>query len=198
MGWRQWVVVFGLLSSVASADLATFAGGCFWCMQPPFDKLKGVIKTVSGYTGGALKNPTYEQVSTGTTGHAEAVQITFDPKVTTYDQLLDVFWRAHDSTDAGGSFADRGTQYRSAIFYHSEAQRLAAEKSRNALDKTGKFKLKIATEISPAKPFYPAENYHQDYYKKNPEQYKAYRKGSGREAYLESMWGKDGNPVSHP
>ncbi|OUM97249.1 MAG: methionine sulfoxide reductase [Paenibacillaceae bacterium ZCTH02-B3] len=173
--------------------LATFAGGCFWCMVSPFDKIPGVVKVVSGYTGGHKPNPTYEEVCAGTTGHAEAVQITFDPSRVSYRQLLDVFWRQIDPTDPGGQFADRGDSYRTAIFYHDEEQRRLAEESKRELEQSGKFDKPIVTEIVPAGPFWPAEEYHQDYYRKNPLRYWMYRTGSGREAFLARHWPKDKN-----
>ncbi|MGH7927975.1 MAG: peptide-methionine (S)-S-oxide reductase MsrA [Candidatus Binatia bacterium] len=165
---------------------ATFAGGCFWCMEPPYDELDGVISTVSGYIGGSKKNPTYEEVSAGTTGHAEAVQITYDPKKITYQKLLAVFWRNIDPLTANAQFCDTGSQYRSAIFYHDEMQKSLAEKSKKALQ--GGFKQPIVTEIVPASEFYPAEDYHQDYYKKNPVRYKIYRYGCGRDRRLQELW----------
>lgn len=178
-------------SLVTRADeLATFAGGCFWCMEPPFEKVDGVKSAVSGYTGGSKENPTYEEVSGGGTGHAEAVQVTYDPKKISYEKILDIFWRNVNPTDAGGQFVDRGSQYRSGIFYHSEAQKKAALKSKEELDKSGKFKKPIVTEITEFKKFYSAEEYHQDYYKKNSVRYKFYRSRSGRDQYLESIWGK--------
>ncbi len=172
-------------------ELATFAGGCFWCMEPPYEKLKGVRSVVSGYTGGTRENPTYEQVCTGSTGHAEAVQITFDPSEISYEKLLDVFWRNIDPTTKDQQFADRGTQYRTAIFYHSEDQRRWAEASKEKLEKSKKFDRPIATEIVPASKFYPAEDYHQRYAKKCPLPYKSYRIGSGREGYLKKTWGEE-------
>ncbi len=172
---------------------ATFAGGCFWCMEPPFEKLDGVIGVTPGYTGGNKKDPTYQEVSYGGTGHAEAIQVLYDPAKVTYDQLLDVFWRQIDPTDPGGQFADRGSQYRTAIFYHDEEQKRLAEASKEALQASGKFEKPIVTEIVEATEFYPAEEYHQDYYKKNPVHYKRYRAGSGREGYLKETWG---DPVS--
>jgi peptide-methionine (S)-S-oxide reductase len=190
----------GLLASVhagrdqSSGDRfakATFAGGCFWCMEPPFDKLDGVISTTPGYTGGHKENPTYEQVSSGTTGHAEAIQVIYDPDKITYDQLLDVFWRNVDPTDGGGQFCDRGSQYRAAIFYHDDEQKRLAERSRQALTESTGFKA-IATEITAASAFYPAEEYHQDYYKKNPVRYKFYRYGCGRDKRLKELWGGSG------
>ena len=169
---------------------ATFAGGCFWCMQPPFDKLDGVVSTTAGYTGGHKVNPTYHEVSAGGTGHAEAVEITYDPKRIGYDKLLDVFWHNVDPTDAGGQFCDRGDQYRSEIFTHDDEQKKLAEASKAALEKSKPFKEPIATKIVPATAFYAAEDYHQEYYKKNPLRYKIYRYGCGRDKRLEQLWGK--------
>jgi len=170
---------------------ATFAGGCFWCMQHPFDALDGVVSTTVGYTGGHLPNLTYAQVSAGGTGHAEAIRITFDSACISYRKLLDVFWRQIDPTDAGSQFADRGSQYRTAIFYHSEAQRREAEASKAALAQSGRFSAPIVTEIVPATTFYPAEEYHQHYYRKNPVRYKFYRYASGRDAFLRWVWGDE-------
>ncbi len=170
--------------------LATFAGGCFWCMQPAFSNIKGVSSVISGYTGGKKANPTYEEVCSGTSGHVEAVQIEYDPLRVRYEKLLDTFFQSIDPTDDGGQFADRGKQYESAIFYHDEEQREKAEASKKSLDQSGKFDGPIVTKILPAKPFYPAEAYHQDYAKKNPAHYNAYKVGSGREAYLRKMWKK--------
>lgn len=167
---------------------ATFAGGCFWCMQPPYDKLDGVVDVVAGYTGGELENPSYHDVLMGDTGHYEAIQVTYDPDRLSYEQLLDVFWRQIDPTDAGGQFADRGTQYRTAIFYHDERQKELAEKSKLALETSGRFDEPIATQILAFRAFYPAEEYHQDYYQKNPGSYDAYKRGSGRESYLKETW----------
>jgi peptide methionine sulfoxide reductase msrA/msrB len=175
----------------SSGEVATFAGGCFWCMEPPFEKLDGVTDVVSGYTGGPEEYPTYGQVSSGATGHAEAVQVAYDPERVTYEQLLDVFWRQIDPTDVGGQFADRGSQYRTAIFYHDERQKRLAEDSRNALGKSARFNDPIATQIVEVGQFYPAEEYHQDYYKKNPVHYKRYRVGSGREGFLARVWGPE-------
>ncbi|ALS26473.1 peptide-methionine (S)-S-oxide reductase MsrA [Paenibacillus cisolokensis] len=172
----------------AGLELATFAGGCFWCMVSPFEEMPGIKKVVSGYTGGHKPNPTYEEVCSGTTGHAEAVQITFDPNVFPYTKLLDIFWQQIDPTDAGGQFHDRGDSYRTAIFYHNEEQRLAAEASKRELEASGRFDRPIVTEIVPAGPFYPAEEYHQDYHKKQPLRYKMYRKGSGRDAFIAKHW----------
>ena len=173
--------------SAQTTAKATFAGGCFWCMEPPFDELDGVISTTSGYTGGKTKNPTYEQVSTGTTGHAEALQVIYDPKKITYEKLLEVFWRNIDPFAAAGQFCDIGSQYRSAIFYHDATQKSAAEKSKKAVQ--ARFKQPVATEITAATVFYPAEEYHQDYYKKNPVRYKLYSHGCGRAQRLEEVWG---------
>jgi len=169
---------------------ATFAGGCFWCMQPPFEQLKGVISVKAGYTGGHTENPTYEDVCTGTTGHAEAVQFTYDPAQISYKELLDVFWRNIDPTSENAQFADHGTQYRSAIFYHDDEQRRLAESSKEELANSGKFKKPIVTQIVPAAKFYEAEDYHQHYANKNPLHYKAYKYGSGRETFIEKTWGK--------
>jgi peptide-methionine (S)-S-oxide reductase len=170
---------------------ATFAGGCFWCMEPPYDELEGVVSTVSGYTGGTKKNPTYEQVSAGTTGHTEAVEITYDPKKISYEKLLDVFWRNIDPLTANAQFCDSGSQYRSAVFYHDETQKTLAEASKKRLQ--SRFKQPIVTEIVRASEFYPAEDYHQDYYKKNPIRYKLYRYGCGRDKRLQELWGAQKN-----
>lgn len=174
-------------------ERATLAGGCFWCMEAPFETLEGVVSVEAGYAGGREPNPTYHQVAAGTTGHVEAVQITFDPAVISYDRLLAVFWRQIDPTDEGGSFVDRGPQYRSVIFYHGESQRQAAEASRQALAESGRYPKPIVTEIRPFTAFYPAEEYHQDYHRKNPVRYKLYRTGSGRDQHLEAVWAKDGD-----
>jgi peptide-methionine (S)-S-oxide reductase len=180
----------GLAGSAAAQELAkaTFAGGCFWCMEPPFDKLDGVISTTSGYTGGRKANPTYEEVSAGTTGHAEAVEIVYDPRKITYAQLLDVFWRNIDPTTPDRQFCDVGSQYRAAIFYHDETQRGLAEQSKRAVaERLGR---PIVTQVVPAATFYAAEEYHQDYYRKNPIRYRFYRTGCGRDRRLEEIWGK--------
>jgi peptide methionine sulfoxide reductase msrA/msrB len=169
-------------------DTATFAGGCFWCMEPPFEKLDGVISVTPGYTGGEEVDPTYEQVASGKTSHVEAVQIVFDPEKVTYQKLLDVFWRQIDPTDPGGQFADRGSQYQTAIFYHDENQLNLAKQSKNAWAESGLFSKPIATGIEAFSVFYPAEKYHHDYYKTNPLRYKTYRTGSGREAYIQQVW----------
>jgi len=169
---------------------ATFAGGCFWCMEPPFDKLAGVVSTTSGYTGGQVKNPSYEQVSAGGTGHAESVRVVYDPAKVSYQKLLDVFWHNVDPLDAAGQFCDKGHQYRTAIFYHDDEQRRLAEASKAALEASGRLRQPIVTEIVPAATFYPAEDYHQDYYQKNPIRYRFYRYGCGRDKRLEQLWGE--------
>lgn len=176
-------------------EVATFAGGCFWCMVPPFDKLDGVVSVVSGYTGGHLENPTYQQVSAGGTGHAEAVQIRFDPAQIGYEKLLEVFWRNIDPVAVNRQFCDFGDQYRSEIFYHSETQKRLAEQSKALLEKAGLFREPIATRITAAGAFYPAEEYHQDFYKKNPYRYKFYRYLCGRDQRLQALWGKA--PAGH-
>lgn len=191
------VIMIGLAASAPAAKnqagngqygKATFAGGCFWCMEPPFDKLTGVISTTVGYTGGHKENPTYEEVSSGTTGHAEAIQIVFDPEKTSYDALLDVFWRNIDPTVKDQQFCDHGNQYRTAIFYHDEEQKRLAEQSKKALIESGWIK-EIFTEITEASTFYVAEDYHRDYYQKNPIRYKFYRYGCGRDKRLKELWG---------
>lgn len=170
--------------------IATFAGGCFWCMEAPFDVLPGVAATVSGYTGGFKNNPSYEEVSAGTTGHAEAVQITYDSTKISYAQLLQVFWRNIDPLASNRQFCDSGSQYRSAIFYHNAEQQRLALASKQQLENSGRFKQPIVTEIVAAAEFYPAEEYHQDFYKKNPLRYKAYRAGCGRDRRLQELWGE--------
>ena len=170
---------------------ATFAGGCFWCVEADFEKLPGVAKVISGYTGGNKENPTYEEVSSGTTGHVEAVQVYYDPSKVTYEGLLDYFWKHIDPTDPEGQFVDRGSQYRSVIFYHDEEQKRLAEKSKEELSKSGRFNKPIVTEILKFTKFYEAEEYHQDYYKKNPLRYKFYRYNSGRDQFLKKVWGKE-------
>ncbi len=169
-------------------EKATFAGGCFWCMEQPFQELKGVLSTTVGYTGGEKKNPTYEEVSSGLTGHTEAIEIRYDASLVTYEKLLEIFWRNIDPTAFNQQFADRGTQYRTAIFYHTEEQRQLAEISKQTLEKSGKYNKPIVTKILPVQEFYKAEDYHQNYYKKNPLHYKLYKKGSGREDYLKKTW----------
>ncbi|MDD5232781.1 MAG: peptide-methionine (R)-S-oxide reductase MsrB [Syntrophales bacterium] len=170
---------------------ATFAGGCFWCLEHDLREIPGVLEIISGYTGGTKENPAYEEVSTGRTGHYEAVQVHYDPARVTYLQLLDVFWRRIDPTDPGGQFADRGSQYRTAVFYHDEEQKRLAEESREALRKSGKFGKPIVTEIIPFERFYVAEEYHQDYARKSPARYGIYREGSGRSRFLRETWGAD-------
>jgi peptide-methionine (S)-S-oxide reductase len=170
--------------------VAIFAGGCFWCMEPPFDKLDGVLATTSGYIGGTKADPTYEQVTSGRTGHYEALQVEYDPARVSYEKLLEVFWRNIDPLDASGQFCDKGPQYRSAIFALDADQRAAADASKAALEKSGKLPGRIVTEILPAAKFYPAEDYHQDYYRKNPASYTYYRWNCGRDRRLERLWGK--------
>jgi len=170
-------------------ETAIFAGGCFWCMETPFDEVDGVLDTVVGYTGGTTVDPTYEQVSAGGTGHAEAIRVTFDPARVAYERLLDVFWRNIDPTVKDRQFCDVGDQYRSAIFVRDEAQRVAAERSKAALEASGRFPGGIRTEVVPAGPFYRAEEYHQDYAKKNPIRYSYYRWGCGRDQRLKQLWG---------
>lgn len=172
-------------------QLATFAGGCFWCMVEPFDERPGIEKVVSGYTGGHTENPTYEEVCSETTGHLEAVQITFDPEIFPYEKLLATYWQQIDPTDPGGQFHDRGRSYQTAIFYHNEEQKELAEASKQKLQESGKFTKPIATEIRPATTFYPAEEKHQDYYKKQSFHYRLYKKGSGREAFIKNNWKKN-------
>ncbi|MCI0749935.1 MAG: peptide-methionine (S)-S-oxide reductase MsrA [Nevskiales bacterium] len=171
-------------------SLATFAGGCFWCMEADFEKAPGVLSVVSGYTGGSVKTPDYEAVSAGRTGHAESVEIRFDPAKTSYAELLKVFWRNIDPTAKDRQFCDSGAQYRSAIFYHDAEQRRLAEAGKTELEKSGRFKGPIYTEIAAAGPFYPAEDYHQDYYKKNPLRYNGYRWSCGRDRRLQELWGQ--------
>lgn len=187
-GWRE---VRDMSKENKGLNVATFAGGCFWCTEADFEKMHGVIKVVSGYTGGDEENPSYEQVSSGRTGHVEAIQVHYDPTKITYEELLDYFWRHIDPTDSGGQFVDRGAQYRSAIFYHNEEQRRLAERSKEDLRRSGKFKKPIVTEILKFKKFYEAEDYHQDYYKKSALKYQFYRFNSGRDQFLTGVWGKD-------
>lgn len=176
-------------ASGAPVGRALFAGGCFWCMQPPFDKVDGVIATRVGFAGGVRKNPTYQEVSSGKTRHTEAIEVRFDPAKVSYERLLRVFWRSMDPTDTGGQFADRGSQYRPAIFYLSEAQRKTAERSKAALAASGRFKKPVVVPIVPATAFYPAERYHQKYYLTNPARYRGYKVGSGRAGFLKRVWG---------
>lgn len=195
-----WIGLFLILSSstlttaqdATQLQKATFAGGCFWCMEAPFDELEGVVSTLSGYIGGKKANPTYEEVSSGSTGHCEAVEITFDPKKISYEKLLQVFWRQIDPTTPNQQFVDEGSQYRSGIFFHSEEQKKLAEESKQELELSGRYGgKKIVTEITAAGPFYKAEEYHQDYYKKKPYKYQYYRYRSGRDQYLKKIWGAD-------
>jgi peptide-methionine (S)-S-oxide reductase len=175
--------------ATAGPALATFAGGCFWCMEPPYDQLDGVISTTSGYTGGSKADPTYREVASGGTGHFEAVQVAYDPAKVSYEELLEVFWHNVDPLDAGGQFCDRGDSYRTAIFAETPEQRQLAEASKQALADSGRFQQPIATEIVDASTFYPAEDYHQDYYEKNPIRYKFYRWNCGRDQRLAEVWG---------
>lgn len=172
-------------------ELATFAGGCFWCMVKPFDQMPGIESVVSGYTGGDSENPTYEEIKKGNSGHYEAVQIEFNPDVFPYEKLLELYWPQIDPTDDGGQFFDRGSQYRTAIFYHNDNQQELAEKTKQILEASGKFKKPIVTEIKPAVPFYEAEEYHQKFYQKNPEKYKQERQESGRDAHIKTYWGEE-------
>lgn len=169
-------------------EKATFAGGCFWCMVSPFEEQPGIGGIVSGYSGGHVENPTYEQVKTGTTGHFEVVEITFDPEIFPYERLLELYWQQIDPTDPDGQFHDRGPQYRTAIFYHNDKQKELAEKSKQAMAASGKFKKPIVTLIEPAAIFYPAEDYHQDYHKKNKQHYKEDREKSGRDVFIKKHW----------
>jgi peptide-methionine (S)-S-oxide reductase len=187
-----WIAAIAFAEGASAAqETAIFAGGCFWCEETAFVGVPGVISVTSGYTGGQTKNPTYEQVSSGSTGHAESVQVVFDPAKISYAQLLDVFWHNIDPTQKGGQFCDHGTQYRSAIFYKDENQRKAAEESKRKLEEQPRFKGQITTEITAATAFYPAEEYHQQFYKKSPLRYHEYRLGCGRDARLKQIWGKD-------
>jgi len=200
MFWKILILFFAIgallpMTKAASAagrtETAIFAGGCFWCMEPPFEKLDGVQEVISGYTGGHDEDPTYEEVSAGGTGHIESIMITYDPARVSYSRLLDVFWMQIDPTDAGGQFVDRGPSYVSAIFYQNDGQKELAEKSKKELAESGRFSKPVVTPILPAKTFYPAEDYHQDYYKNNPVRYWYYRRGSGRDKFLEKVWDKD-------
>ncbi|MBI2837954.1 MAG: peptide-methionine (S)-S-oxide reductase MsrA [Acidobacteria bacterium] len=194
---RLWVSI-GCVLALATASFAEqrkqeeaiFAGGCFWCMEPPFEKLDGVSQVISGYAGGIEENPTYEEVSSGTTGHRESVKIVYDPSRISYEKLLEVFWRQIDPSDAGGQFVDRGRQYRSGIFYVSDDQKRLALASRDRLAHSGKLSKPIVTEILQAGKFYRAEEYHQDFYKKDPVRYKSYRMFSGRDQFIERVWGE--------
>jgi len=169
---------------------ATFAGGCFWCMEEAYEKVEGVISVISGYTGGQLVNPTYEQVSAGATGHAESIEVLYDPNKVTYQHLLEVFWHNVDPTTPNAQFCDHGNQYRTAIFYHDETQKQLIDESRHSVENSKSFPQPIVTEIVPASIFYPAEDYHQDFYKKNPVRYKFYKWNCGRSQRLEQLWGK--------
>ncbi len=206
--WRHTLIPLGLLAGIAVAaaqtappasapgntETAIFAAGCFWCVEEAYEKVPGVVSAVSGYTGGKLANPTYEQVSTGRTGHYEAVQITYEPAKVSYRQLVDWFWRNVDPHDADGQFCDKGPHYRGAIFYQGDAQKAVAEESKAALAASGQLKQPIVTEILPAGPFYAAEDYHQDYYKKNSNRYQFYKHGCRRVQRLEQVWGKATSP----
>jgi methionine-S-sulfoxide reductase len=185
------LIMQGGASAMENTKKAIFAGGCFWCMRAEFESTEGVTAVMAGYTGGHTKDPTYEQVSTGTTGHAESIEVTYDPAKLPYEKLLNIYWSNVDPTDAGGQLHDRGTQYRTAIFYNSDEERKLAEASKEKI--RAKLKKEIYTEIVPASTFYPAETYHQDYYKKNPIRYKMYEQGSGREEHLKEVW-KDAKP----
>jgi len=183
-------VTTGYAGDQAETGYATFAGGCFWCVEADFEKVEGVVTVTSGYTGGTVKDPSYEEVSAGGTGHAEAVRVVFDPEVVSYRELLDIFWHNIDPTVADRQFCDIGSQYRSAIFYHDETQREATEQSLAELERSKPFPEPIVTEITAASVFYPAEAYHQDYYKKNKLRYSYYRKGCGRDRRLAELWGE--------
>jgi peptide methionine sulfoxide reductase msrA/msrB len=181
-----------MVKNDSKQQVATFAGGCFWCIEADFEKVPGVVKVISGYTGGDQVDPTYEEVSSGRTNHLEAVQVYYDPSTVAYEELLDIFWRHIDPTDEGGQFVDRGSQYCTAIFYHNEEQKGSAQRSKKDLAASGRFDKPIATEIREFEAFYEAEAYHQDYYKNNPLRYKLYRRGSGRDQFIDKTWG--GNP----
>jgi peptide-methionine (S)-S-oxide reductase len=180
----------GFAAPVPQRGSAIFAGGCFWCEETAFEGVPGVISVTSGYTGGQKKNPTYEEVSSGGTGHAESVEVVYDPSKISYQKLLEIFWHNVDPFQANGQFCDLGNQYRSAIFYRDDAQRAAAEASKRKLEEEPRFRGKIVTQIVPASTFYPAEDYHQDFYKKNPVRYHSYRAGCGRDARLKAIWGE--------
>lgn len=182
--------MIGVKSMNNKRKIATFAGGCFWCMVKPFDQWDGVDQVISGYSGGHVENPTYEDVKTGSSGHYEVVQITYDPTIMEYQTMLDIFWKQIDPTDAGGQFHDRGDSYRAAIFYHDEEQRQIAQDSKEKLAQSGIFSKPIVTEILPASKFYPAEDYHQDFYKTSVEEYKEDRAKSGRDEFLQETWDK--------
>jgi len=186
-----WILCPVSLKSAEPFETATFAGGCFWCMEPPFDKIDGVLSTTSGYTGGHVENPSYKDVSSGGTGHIESIRIVYDPAKVDYEKLLQVFWHNIDPLAVNRQFCDTGKQYRSAIFFHSEEQRLMAEASKKELQSSGRFQKQIFTQILPAEEFWQAEEYHQDYYKKNPLSYKFYRFSCGRDKRLKELWGED-------
>ena len=192
--WSMFLMIFctgSFLCSQAMTEKATFAGGCFWCIEAAFEKVEGVLEAVSGYTGGDTINPTYDEVSTGRTGHYEAVEVVFDPAVISYAELVAVFWKNIDPTDSGGQFADRGTQYQTVIFYHDDEQKMIAQQSKLALQNSGKFDHEIVTKILPVAEFYPAEEYHQDYFQKNPIGCQMYHLGSGRADYIKTKWSGD-------
>lgn len=207
LGFAAWILVpsfiastrssAALAASPAGTEVAIFAGGCFWCVESDFDKVPGVISTTSGYIGGQKANPTYREVSGGSTGHAEAVKIVYDPKVVSFDRLLFVFWRTVDPVTRDAQFCDYGTQYRTAIFFTNDVQRQKALASKAELEKSGKLKRPIVTEIVQAGPFFAAEDYHQDYYKQNPLQYNLYRFNCGRDARLDELWGKEAGGGTH-
>jgi len=191
MGLSVILISIAMVTAATNLEKATFAGGCFWCMEHPFDELPGVVSVTSGYTGGHKKNPTYEEVSAGGTGHAEAVQIVYDPAIASYEKLLSVFWHNIDPTARDRQFCDTGHQYRSAIFYHNEEQHRLALQSKAQLEKIKTFREPVVTEIVQAAEFYPAEEYHQHYYKKNPIRYKFYRTTCGRDRRLKELWGDE-------
>jgi peptide-methionine (S)-S-oxide reductase len=191
MGLSAAILTAATVFAANNLEKATFAGGCFWCMEHPFDQIPGVVSVTPGYTGGQKLNPTYQEVSAGGTGHAESIQIVYDPSKVTYEKLLDVYWHNIDPTTKDRQFCDAGNQYRSAIFYHNEKQRQSAIQSRDLLEKKNILKAAIATEIVQASEFYPAEDYHQHYYKKNPFRYKLYRTSCGRDSRLKELWGAD-------
>ena len=184
--------------AAAHTELATFAMGCFWCGETQFEEQPGVLSVISGYTGGREEHPTYEQVSAGVTGHYESIQVTFDPTKTSYAKLLDLFWHGIDPTQGDGQFCDRGRQYRSVVFAHDDAQRRLAEQTKRAIGASGVLKKPIVTQVLPATAFWPAEEYHQDFWKKDPERYRSYRLGCGRDARLAQLWGdKAAKPLVH-
>jgi peptide-methionine (S)-S-oxide reductase len=207
LGFAAWILVLSFIASTRSSaaqaanpagtEVAILAGGCFWCVESDFDKVPGVISTTSGYIGGQKANPTYREVSGGSTGHAEAVKIVYDPKVVSFDRLLFVFWRTVDPVTRDAQFCDYGTQYRTAIFFMNDVQRQKALASKAELEKSGKLKRPIVTEIVQAGPFFAAEDYHQDYYQKNPFQYNLYRFNCGRDARLDELWGKEAGGGTH-